>query len=292
MSTTSRPASELVLRRHSSTHWPKAGPTSFGPIHASNQLVSTLEFERTAQSGEYRERVPDLRSRSSRWVRSQALAGVRFCLGCHFEGRYRWAVKRRPVYARGPVAGGSTGDRWVPHDGGQWFGSATPEALRFEDSVEEALPVGRHSIRWSWRWLVERVMLGRSQGGTLVEVTGCVVKEPLLVRFVASNHRMIGMLRVGSGMLTRRRVAATYVPAPCASPQVEPPPSRLKALCASVATGQHARVDRVIRHRSRISGRWRRLHGPGPRCTTRPGTPGGLTTPTPGTRADDARAAS
>lgn len=140
--------------------------------------------------------------------------------------------------------------------------------------MEEALPVGRHSTRRPGRWLIEWVMLGRSQGGTLVEVTGRIVEEPLLVRLIASNHRMVGMLRVSSGMLTRRGVAATDVPALCAPPQMKPPPSRLETLGASVATRPHARVDRVIRHDPRISGRWRRLHGSWVTVCRLPSSPG------------------
>jgi hypothetical protein len=122
-------------------------------------------------------------------------------------------------------------------------------------SVEQALPIGRHLTRRPGRRLLEWVMLGRSQGRSLVEVAGRVVKEPFLARLVASNYRVIGVLGVGSGMLTRRRVAATDVSALCAASQVEPPSSRLEAVGASVATGRHARVDRVIRHDARISGR-------------------------------------
>jgi hypothetical protein len=155
-------------------------------------------------------------------------------------------------------------------------------------SVEKALPVGRDSSRRPGRWLLEWVVLGRSQGGALVEVTGCVVKEPLFVRLIASDHRVIGMLRVGSGVLTRRGVATTDVPALCAAPQVKPPPSRLETLGAPVATGRHARVDRVIRHAPRISGRWR-LHDPGSPCATRPAhrgsaTPKGQISPMTATR--------
>jgi hypothetical protein len=97
------------------------------------------------------------------------------------------------------------------------------------------------------------VMLGRSQGRTVAEVTGRVVEEPILARLIASNHRVIGMLGVGRGMLTGRRVAATNVTARRAAPQVEPPPSGLETVGASIATGRDAWIDRVIHHGARIS---------------------------------------
>jgi hypothetical protein len=90
------------------------------------------------------------------------------------------------------------------------FATLWPSAPRLEVSclgesgalVEEALPVGRYSPCWPGRRLTEWVMLGSSQGWSFAVVPGRVVEEPVLARLIASNHRVIGVLGVGRGMLT------------------------------------------------------------------------------------------
>src|SRR4051794_32427049 len=63
-------------------------------------------------------------------------------------------------------------------------------------SVQVALPVARNPPGWTWNCLVERMMLGRCEFRSVVELVVGEAPEPVLARFVAADERMAGGRRV------------------------------------------------------------------------------------------------
>jgi hypothetical protein len=66
-------------------------------------------------------------------------------------------------------------------------------------SVQLPLPVRRHSAGWPGYGLVERMVMRRSEDGTLEELLGRVIPEPVLAGLEALGDRMV----VRGGVSTR-----------------------------------------------------------------------------------------
>jgi hypothetical protein len=122
--------------------------------------------------------------------------------------------------------------------------------------VEVSLPIWGHPILGTRNGLIERVMLWRSQGGTLeISPTG-VVEEPVLVGLIAVKYPMPGFGHVATRVLGRRCVAAADVAALGAAAKVEPPTLGCKTLNTARAAGRYRRIDQdLVRHRSSLSNR-------------------------------------
>ena len=65
--------------------------------------------------------------------------------------------------------------------------------------MELPLPTRRHAAGRSWHWLVERVVMRRSEDGALQELFGRVIPEPVLAGLEALDDRMA----FGGGMPAR-----------------------------------------------------------------------------------------
>ena len=140
------------------------------------------------------------------------------------------------------------------------------------ESVEQTPPVWGNAPGWTGHRLIRRMVMRRRQRGSLPELVGPVVPEPLLARFEAADDRMLGCHCMGGGMPTRRVVAAADVPALGATTQVQPPPACLQALDTPCPTRLHSRSDERCGHCSRwyaTSGfpacRWLHIAGRGHR---------------------------
>jgi hypothetical protein len=116
--------------------------------------------------------------------------------------------------------------------------------------MQLVFPVSGHATGWSGHGLVDRVMVRRSQDGTLEVLLRRVVPEPVLARLVALDDRVL----LGSGMVARmlgwRRVATADVAALRAAAQVEPPTAGGQALDAPRAAWRYLRIDPVLSRQS------------------------------------------
>ena len=111
-----------------------------------------------------------------------------------------------------------------------------------------ALPVRRHPTFGPRSGLVDRVVLGCGERGTLIELLSAEVPEPVLSGLEASNHRMAGALGMTGGVLTGGRVAAADMATLGAAAQVEPPTVGRQTLDTTGPAGGHRRIDPIIWH--------------------------------------------
>src|SRR5258707_6968746 len=112
-----------------------------------------------------------------------------------------------------------------------------------------ALPVRWHAPGRSGHGLVERVVVRRSENGTLEELLGRVIPEPVLAGLEALDDRVAFSAGMPTRMLRRRRVAAADMPALCAPAEMEPPAVGGEALDAPRATRRRLEIDAVhVRH--------------------------------------------
>ncbi len=65
------------------------------------------------------------------------------------------------------------------------------------------LPVSRHVTLWSWDGLVEGMMVGGSQLGSVRELIRLVVPEPVLLRLEALDDRVPSLGRMMTRVLRR-----------------------------------------------------------------------------------------
>src|SRR6187401_2386757 len=107
------------------------------------------------------------------------------------------------------------------------------------------LPVRWHAASRSGHGLVERVVMWWSEDGTLEELLGRVVPEPVLARLEALDDRMAFSRGMPTRVLRRRRVAAADMPALHASPEVEPPAVGGETLDTPGATRRRVGIDVV-----------------------------------------------
>jgi hypothetical protein len=70
-------------------------------------------------------------------------------------------------------------------------------------SVQVALPVTWHPSSWTRRRLVQRMVFGWRQRGSLEDLFGQVVPEPILAWFEAPDDAVTGGFGVLGGVLTR-----------------------------------------------------------------------------------------
>src|SRR5664280_2429103 len=114
----------------------------------------------------------------------------------------------------------------------RWIGPPSMPSLD-TSSVQVALPVSGHAPGRSGHRLVDRVVLRRSQDGTVGVLLRGVVPEPVLVRLVAADHGMPGVGRVVARVLRGRRITAANVTALGTTTQMEPPAAGCLALDAA-----------------------------------------------------------
>ena len=110
--------------------------------------------------------------------------------------------------------------------------------LRVALSVQSPLPIPWHAARGSWHRLVERVVPGRDQLGTVEVLLGRVVPEPIFVRLVTLDDRVRRVGRVMTCVLGWGRVTAADMSTTRATAQVEPPTTAGEALDTSSAAGR------------------------------------------------------
>src|SRR4029079_6281877 len=110
-------------------------------------------------------------------------------------------------------------------------------------SVEVTLPVPGHPTRRSGHRMVERVVVWRSEHGSLEVLLGGVIPEPVLAGLEALDDRMPGVGGVAARMLRRRRVAAPDMAAVGAAAKMEPPAVRGQALCATGAARRRSEIE-------------------------------------------------
>ena len=77
--------------------------------------------------------------------------------------------------------------------------------VKFESGVlvQSPLPIAWHAAGGSWHWLIERVMPRRDQLGSLEELLGRKVPEPIFARLVTLNDLMSCVDRVVTCVLGR-----------------------------------------------------------------------------------------
>ena len=71
--------------------------------------------------------------------------------------------------------------------------------------MQLTLPARGNTAGWSGHGLVERMMVRRSQVGTLEVLVGRVIPEPVLTGFVALDHRVPRRRVMGRRVLRRAR---------------------------------------------------------------------------------------
>ncbi len=118
-------------------------------------------------------------------------------------------------------------------------------------SVQLSFPASGHAAGWSRHRLIERVVIWRSQAGTVEVLLPRVVPEPVLTGLVAPDDRVAHLGGVVAGMLGWRRVATADVTAMRATAKVEPPTAGCQALDAARAARGYRWIDlELVRHRS------------------------------------------
>jgi len=91
------------------------------------------------------------------------------------------------------------------HSGGSDVTAGFPRfSPAFGTSVQESLPVARHTAGWAGHGLIVRVVVRRRQPRTVEVRLLDVVPEPVLAGFVALHDRMPGVRRVMARVLGRR----------------------------------------------------------------------------------------
>ncbi len=89
--------------------------------------------------------------------------------------------------------------------------------------MQVSLPVRWDAAGRSRHRLVERVVAWRREDGTLQELFGRVIPEPVLAGLKALGDRVSFSGGMATRVLRRRRVAAADMTASCAAPEMEPP---------------------------------------------------------------------
>jgi hypothetical protein len=148
-----------------------------------------------------------------------------------------------PVSRHGAGRGPQTPDLlWSPPvSRGLW---RLPTDLRSQgNSMQTLLPVARYPSGRSRRGLIKRMVIWRSQHGSVYVVAGPEVPEPVFIRFVAACHRMPGVGGMSVGVLRGRRVATADMAASGASAQMEPPAAAFLALGAARTAGGYRCID-------------------------------------------------
>jgi hypothetical protein len=118
--------------------------------------------------------------------------------------------------------------------------------------VEPVLPVRRHAALGPRDRLVDRVVLGRYQRRSRIELVRLVIPKPVFVRLEAPDDEVARGVRVLGGVLARGTVAAAYAAAFGAPAQVEPPATVFQALGATGAARWHRRVYPGICHQASL----------------------------------------
>ena len=117
--------------------------------------------------------------------------------------------------------------------------------------VQERFPVGWHPSGGSRYGLACGMRVRRKQFRTFDHRARLVIVEPILTRLEAGNDWMPRRFRMLGGMLIRRTVAASDVPALRTAAEMEPPAVRRRqAFYASVAARLRSRINSapILRH--------------------------------------------
>jgi hypothetical protein len=109
--------------------------------------------------------------------------------------------------------------------------------------MEVLFPVVRHFPGGPGSWLIERVMVGRGQRGTIAHLVGPVIVKPVFAGLKARDDQVARRPSVGARMLSGRVIATPDVAALGAAPQVKPPSISGEALDTAVTARRRACVD-------------------------------------------------
>src|SRR5437016_5029852 len=112
--------------------------------------------------------------------------------------------------------------------------------------MQALLPILWHPAGRSRHRLVQGVAVRWSKLGTLHGLLYSKAPVPVLAWFEALDDGMPGLRGVSAGVLRRRRVAASDMPALRAAPQVKPPTALRQTLNAAGSTGRNQGIDFAV----------------------------------------------
>src|SRR6266542_218617 len=108
------------------------------------------------------------------------------------------------------------------------------------------LPIAGNATGWSGHWLVERMVVRRSQDRTIKVFLGRVIPEPVFAVLVGLDDRMSSSGGMVVSVLRRRGVAAADVAATCTPAQVKPPATRGEAFDAARSAWRYRGIDHAV----------------------------------------------
>ena len=101
----------------------------------------------------------------------------------------------------------------------------------------------RNAFFRTWYGLIFWMRARQRQLRAVKKGLSFVVVEPVFARLKARNHRMPARVKMLGSVLARRIIAATYVPAFGAAPQVQPPSAARQSLDAAISAWLYSRID-------------------------------------------------